>query len=91
MNHLQSLVQRDHNACYTQLSDEIVIIPSLDNENIYLLNETAADLWQSLEEPKTVLELTQILAQKYLGHPEDYQQDVIEWIDDTRTKGLLIS
>ena len=91
MNHLQCLVQRDNNACFTQLSDEIVIIPNLDNGDFYLVNEAAADLWLSLEEPKTILELAQILAQKYLGHPDDYQQDVIEWIDDTRMKGLLIS
>jgi len=87
MSHFQSLVQRDNNACFTQLSDEIVIIPNLDKGDFYLFNETAADLWLSLEEPKTILEL----AQKYLGHPDDYQQDVIEWIDDTRMKGLLIS
>lgn len=91
MNHLQSLVQRDNNACFTQLNDEVVIIPNLDNGDFYLFNEAAADLWLSLEEPKTILELTQLLAQKYLGHPDDYQQDVIEWIDDTRMKGLLIS
>lgn len=91
MNHLQSLVQRDNNACFTQLSDEIVIIPNIDNGDFYLFNEAAADLWLSLEDPKTILELAQILAQKYLGHPDDYQQDVIEWIDDTRMKGLLIS
>lgn len=91
MNHLQSLIQRDHNACYTQLSDEIIIIPNLDNGDFYLFNETAADLWLSLEEPKTILELAHILAQKYLGHPDDYQEDVIEWIEDTRMKGLLIS
>lgn len=91
MNHLQSLIQRDNNACFTQLNDEVVIIPNLDNGDFYLFNEAAADLWLSLEEPKTILELAQILAQKYLGHPDDYQQDVIEWIDDTRMKGLLIS
>lgn len=91
MNHLQSLIQRDNNACFTQLNDEVVIIPNLDNGNFYLFNEAAADLWLSLEEPKTILELAQILAQKYLGHPDDYQQDVIEWIDDTRMKRLLIS
>jgi len=91
MSHLQSLVQRDNTACFTQLNDEIIIIPNIDKGDFYLFNETAADLWLSLEEPKTILELAQILAQKYLGNPDDYQQDVIEWIDDTRMKGLLIS
>lgn len=87
MNHF---VQRDNNACYTQIGEEIVILSNLDNGDFYLFNEAAADLWLSLEEPKTIFELTQILAQKYLGRPEDYQQDVIDWIDDTRVKGLLI-
>lgn len=89
MNHLQSIIGRDPHVCYTQIShDEIVILNPTD-ENFYHLNNSAVDLWLSLETPKTALELTQILAEKYAGHPEIYQQDVIEWIEDARQKGLL--
>lgn len=92
MNHSGSLViQRDDYASYTQLDNEIVILAQHNHGEFYLFNETAADLWLALEAPKSVLELAQILAKKYLGTPEDYLQDVLEWLDDTRLKGLLIS
>ncbi|WP_143440658.1 PqqD family protein, partial [Klebsiella pneumoniae] len=60
-------------------------------ENFYHLNESAVDLWLSLETPKTVLELAQVLAKKYAGHAKLYQKDVMDWIDDTKQKGILIT
>ena len=90
MHTLETIISRDPNACFTQLSDnEMIAIPSHDQGSMYHLNESAADLWLMLETPKTILELTQLLAQKYLGHAEEYQQDVMEWIDETHQKGLL--
>lgn len=90
MNQLHSLIERDPQICFTQInSAEIVLLNPVD-ENFYQLNGSAVDLWLSLETPKTVLELAQILAEKYAGHPfETYQQDVMEWIDDTKQKGFL--
>lgn len=87
---LETIISRDPNACFTQLCEnEIIAIPDHDHGSMYHFNESAADLWLMLETPKTVLELTQLLTQKYLGDAEDYQQDVMEWIDDTHKKGLL--
>ena len=89
MDHLQSFLGRNPQACYTQIGhDEIVILNPI-NENLYLLNESAVDLWLSLEKPKTAVELVQTLAEKYSGHSEVYRQDVIEWIADMKQKGLL--
>ena len=91
MNHLESVIIRDPQACFTQInSDEIVILNTVDG-HFYHLNESAVDLWLSLEAPKTPLELAQMLAEKYEGHPKDYQCDVNEWIEETTRNGLLIS
>ena len=91
MHPLETLISRDPNACFTQLCEnEIIAIPGHDQGSMYHLNESAAaDLWLMLDTPKTILELTQLLAQKYLGHAEEYEQDVMEWIDETHQKGLL--
>ncbi len=89
MSNMQPFVGRNPQVCYTQINkDEIVVLNFVD-ENFYHLNESAVDLWLSLEAPRTVFELAQMLAEKYAGHPETYQQDVIEWIEDTLQKGLL--
>lgn len=90
MNHVEPVIRRDPQVCFTQInSDEIVILNPVDG-NFYHLNKSAVDLWLSLEAPKTPLELAQILAEKYEGHPEDYQSDVKEWMEETAQKGLLI-
>ena len=89
MNHLKSIIGRNPQVCFTQInSDEIVILNPAD-ENFYHLNESAVDLWLSLETPKTPSELTHLLAEKYTGKHGDYLQDVMEWIEDNRQKGLL--
>ena len=43
-----------------------------------------------LLESKTILQLSEVLAQKFHGALEDYQSDVLEWVEDTHQKGLLI-
>ena len=87
---LNSIVQRDSKACSTPFGDELVVVSNLDHGNLYRLNPVSVDLWQWLEEPKTIDELSQFLRQKYHGHLEDYQQDVIDWVNDNRSKGLLL-
>lgn len=91
MNHVEPVIRRDPQACFTQINfDEIVILNPV-NGHFYHLNESAVDLWLSLEAPKTTLELAQMLAEKYEGHQEDYQCDVNEWIEETTRNGLLLS
>lgn len=89
MSKIYSHVGRCNQVCYTELNDEIVIL-NPENENLYHLNTTAAELWRSLDAPKTILQLSDMLSQKYDGTAEHYQQDVMEWIDDAEKKGLLV-
>ncbi len=89
MDDLLFLVKRDEKMCYTQIKDEIVIL-NPDDENLYHMNATAADLWIWLETPKSIQELTQLLAEKYQGAGVDYQRDVHEWVVGTQQKGLLV-
>lgn len=90
MNHQHWIIERHPDACYTQITPSEIIALNPDEQLFYHLNESAADLWLSLETPKTVLELTQRLAQKYSDSVCEYEQDVIEWIDTTKQNGLLI-
>lgn len=90
MKSLEYIVERDPQVCFTQINnDEIVILNPID-ENFYHLNESAVDLWLSLDTPKRILELTQMLSGKYNGYPKDYQNDVVKWVEDAVKKGLLM-
>ena len=89
MNSVKSYIVHDPKVCYTRINDEIIVL-NPDDENFYHLNATAVDLWLSLETPKTISELTHLLAQKYLTAAIDYNQDIVEWVQDTAEKGLLM-
>lgn len=89
MNNLNCLIIREPEACFTQIDDKEIVILNTMKQLFYHLNETAVDLWLSLETPKTVLELSQILSEKYLEPIENFQNDVCEWVFDTEEKGLL--
>jgi hypothetical protein len=91
MNNLASFVMRNPDACFTYIPpDEIVVLNSEDH-CFYCLNESAVDLWLALETPQTSLALAQALIDKYEGEDGVYEQDVLEWIDDMKEKGLLLS
>jgi hypothetical protein len=89
MNTLNALIVREPAVCFSQINDEEIVVLNTMEEIFYHLNETAVDLWLSLESPKSVLELSQVLAEKYLEPIENYQQDVWEWVLATQEKGLL--
>lgn len=90
MTSLQSLIGRHPDACYTQIGDDEIVILSPVDSDFYHLNNSAVDLWLALDNSKTVLELTQVLSRKYLGDATDYHQDVLEWVNSTHQKGLLV-
>lgn len=88
MTHLNTLVTRVEQNCSTMLEDEMVILNASDDK-FYHFNATAVDLWASLKTPKKIMDLTQILVEKYAGTYELYQEDVIQWVEDAKQNGLL--
>ncbi|OGV26421.1 MAG: hypothetical protein A3F18_03655 [Legionellales bacterium RIFCSPHIGHO2_12_FULL_37_14] len=89
MTNLQSFFIRSNDVSFTQISQEEIVILSLKDNNFYHLNESAVDLWLSLEIPKTSENLAQLLADKYAKESEAYKKDVVEWVEDNLQKGLL--
>jgi hypothetical protein len=89
MTQVSSIIERNVRTCYTQIDHEMVVLNPEDDQ-FYHLNHSAVDLWLSLETPKTILELSHILAQKYAGDVESYQHDIVKWVSDAQNKGLLI-
>ncbi len=90
MSNMCVLIERHPHVCFTQIDlDEVILLSSV-NENFYHLNESAVELWLALETAKTLEELSQIFAQKYLEPPPVYQHDIWEWVQDAVKKGLLV-
>ena len=76
------LIQRiDTEVCSACVEDEVVLLQS-ETQDFYHLNNTGADLWRWLSEPKKMSELTCLLSQKYGAPPERFQEDVREGLGE---------
>jgi len=67
----------------------MVAILNSDTGLFYNLNESGAILWQHLNEPRTVEELAEILAQKYGLKPEGSRKDTEAIVEQMLSAGIL--
>lgn len=85
----QTLIQRDDSQNPSTFFDEGIVVAQPETREFYQFNNTAAQLWTWIETPKTVDELTDLMAHYYGGTAEQYVQDVMEWLQDAHNKQLL--
>lgn len=93
MGDTQRIVRRTTNVVTRQLAGEIVLVPitqtSADFQQVHLLNNTAAAVWEALEEPRTLDELVSLLAERYDTSEQTIADDVEELLTGLHTRGLV--
>ena len=70
------------------LDDGIVVLDLTDGSH-YFLGETAGDIWQLLEEPRTVAEIGEELVSTYAITREECQSSVGAFLHDLAAKQLV--
>jgi len=74
---------------FEDLGDEIVIYDETQDE-IHVLNDTAALIWRKLENAPTGEEVLEMLLAEYPDEdPATLKQDLTDLIEDLDAKGLL--
>lgn len=75
------------------IAGETLIVPVRakvgDLASIYSFNKTATLIWKLLESPKTVNELAVAIVQEYAVEPAQAQNDVISFVGEMKTAGLV--
>ena len=93
MGDTQKVITRSANVVTRELAGEIVLVPitqtSADFQQVHLLNNTAAAVWEAIEEPRTLAELLSLLAESYGASQGTIAADVEELLTDLHTRGLL--
>ena len=93
MGETRRVILRSTNVVTRELAGEIVLVPitqtSADFQQVYLLNNSGAAVWEALEEPRTLDELLSLLAESYDASRETIAADVEELLADLHTRGLL--
>lgn len=76
----------DHLA--TELDEEVVILDS-GTDTYYGLNTTGKQVWQLIQEPRTVAEIRDHLVSEYDIDPDRCERDLQELLEKLREKGLI--
>ncbi len=69
--------------------DAEVAILSLDKSVYFGLKGVGAQIWQALEQPRSVAELCKLIVEEFDVEPSRCEADVQRFLHDLRTAGLV--
>ena len=81
-------VQRNNDCVAAMVADELVVL-SVDLGRYFGLNPTAARVWELLEQPRTMEELWDSLAEEYEIQPDACRLEVTALLEDLQKEGLV--
>lgn len=85
--------ERDPNVVTREIAGERILVPIrkqvADMAAIYVLNETAARIWNLLDGQRSVADIGGILEQEYSVESDTVQADVVEIVEQLRQLGML--
>ncbi|HKS96503.1 MAG TPA: PqqD family protein [Terriglobia bacterium] len=85
---LQSTVAISEDAVFKELDGEAVIL-NLESGTYFGLNAVGTEVWNLLQERRPLDEVFQALSQKFEVDPKVLERDLVELIEQMRTKGLV--
>jgi len=83
-----SLVRVSSNQVYSQLGNEVAIL-ELDRGVYYGLNDTGSFLWNLMQKPVRVNEMSAALVEEFEIDAETAEQDLLRVLADLRDAGLI--
>ena len=73
---------------YSNLDKEVVIL-DLKSEEYYGLNHVGATIWKSLQEPKAVSEIRELILNKYAVELEQCDRDIKVFLEKLESQRLI--
>ncbi len=80
--------QRSDQFIGTQLEDSFVIL-SLEAASYYAFNTSANEIWELLERPQTLEQITHALMEKYEVNQDVCTQSVVRMVNELHANGLV--
>lgn len=86
--------QRSSDFIYRKIINEMILVPIhlniADMESIYTLNDVGASIWERLEEPISLEQLTSELVSEYDSDPETITQELIAFLQELQDCGAVL-
>ena len=86
---LSSLARPHPDVVCTELQNGESVLLHLSTQTYYSLNETGAQIWQSLERGLSVADITQVLEQRYHVTSAQAQQSVTTLLEELAAANLV--
>lgn len=78
---------------FRKIEDETILVPIRNNagdlQNIYVLNEVGARVWELLDGKREIENISNIISSEYDIMPEEAERDIREFIEDLKSIGAL--
>ena len=74
---------------WRRAGDRILLLRPIGDKEIVSLSGTAMDLWLLIGEPRSISELSEVLARRYGADTETVSRDVEAFFEDLGQRGLV--
>lgn len=85
---MRTKYRRSGSAVWRHSHDGVLVLANLDQE-VVALTGTADDLWQLLDTPRTLDQVSGLLAEAYAGSPEQITADLARLLADLVERRVL--
>lgn len=90
----KSIIKKNKNIVERKLMGRIILLPIesyIENlDYIYTLEDVSVDIWDSINNKRTVEEITQLISKKYEVDEEIVSQDLIDLLDELKNDDLIV-
>ncbi len=90
---LKTIVCRNENVAFRKIGDEYLLVPIVnttgDLDEIYVLNEVGARLWELLEDACTLHQLKGTIVDEFNAPSDQIENDVNSFIDELEQLGVI--
>jgi hypothetical protein len=73
-----------------QKGSEEVLLFNMDDGSYYALNEVGNRIWELCDGRHRMAEMVRVLAKEYNATPEILETDIVEVLEDLRSKNLIV-
>ena len=85
---LDSIVSQKEDVDVTELNKEKIMM-DLDKGKYFMLNETGSAIWDTINEPKSVLEIIESIVKEYDIDRETCESKVLEYLEKLRHEEIV--
>ncbi len=87
------IYEKDESMVFRKIEDETILVPIRnkvgDLQNIYVLNEVGARIWELLDGKREIEEISNMISSEYDIMAEEAERDIRDFIEDIKSIGAL--